>query len=206
MSAHHATVHARQCLLRRHLCLCSLIIGYVRAIWPAPRCSPAHWLQLLRRYSRSLTAAGSLRNTFVAQVATNRANACLKLARHDDAVADAELAIEADKAFAKAYLRRAQAWELKGEWEKAVRDLNKVGELDGELPGVQEKLEHAKKELKKSKRVDYYKVRGHRLVVHRLRKRHQLHRCRHKRVKFQGVTSAFWFVCGISRRPRALSC
>jgi tetratricopeptide (TPR) repeat protein len=99
-----------------------------------------------------------LRNTFVAQVATNRANACLKLNRLKDAIADAELAIAADEGFAKAYLRRAQAEERQGEWEAAVRDLNKVQELDSELQGVAEMLKHAKVELKKSKRVDYYKV------------------------------------------------
>lgn len=110
------------------------------------------------RYSRSLKAGAGLRNTFVAQVATNRANVCLKLNRLEDAIADAELAMAADDGFAKAYLRRAQAEERQGEWEAAVRDLNKVQELDSELQGVAEMLKHAKVELKKSKRVDYYKV------------------------------------------------
>ena len=100
-----------------------------------------------------------MRNTFVAQVATNRSNACLKLKRVDDAVSDAELAIAADASFAKAYFRRAQAYEMRGEWEAAVRDFTKVQELEREMPGIADQLKHAKAELKKSKRVDYYKVR-----------------------------------------------
>jgi lipopolysaccharide biosynthesis regulator YciM len=111
------------------------------------------------RYTRSLDAAGSMQNTFVAQVATNRAMVCLKLNKVSEAVSDANLAIAADESFAKAYLRRAQAYELQGEWQAAVRDLTKVHELDSKLPGIADKLKHAKIELKKSTRVDYYKVR-----------------------------------------------
>jgi DnaJ family protein C protein 7 len=106
-------------------------------------------------YTASLKAGAGLKNTFVAQVATNRANACLKLQRYSDAVDDTTAAIEADETFAKAYLRRAQAYELLGKWEEAVRDLSKVRELDDGMPGIAEKLRHAKVELKKSKRVDY---------------------------------------------------
>ena len=43
-----------------------------------------------------------------AQVACNRAAAAAKLGRHRDALADAELAIELDAGYAKAYVRRAQ--------------------------------------------------------------------------------------------------
>ena len=73
-------------------------------------------------------------------------------------MADATLAIAADGHFAKAFLRRAQAYELLEKWQEAVRDLSKVLELDKELPGVAAKLKAAKVELKKSQRVDYYKV------------------------------------------------
>lgn len=111
-----------------------------------------------RRYSRSLDAGADLQNTFIAQVATNRAQTCIKLHRLSDAIADAERAITADERFAKAYLRRAQAYELQQEWQAAVRDLTKVQELDDKFPGIGEQLKRAKVELKKSKRIDYYKV------------------------------------------------
>jgi hypothetical protein len=41
-------------------------------------------------------------------VVCNRAAAAAKLGRHEDALADAELAIELDSSYAKAYVRRAQ--------------------------------------------------------------------------------------------------
>lgn len=112
------------------------------------------------RYSKSLDAGAGLQNTFVAQVATNRAQTCLKLRRISEAIADAERAIAADERFAKAYLRRAQAYELQEEWQAAVRDFTKVQELDDKFPGIAEHVKRAKLELKKSKRVDYYKVRA----------------------------------------------
>jgi DnaJ homolog subfamily C member 7 len=109
-------------------------------------------------YSTSLEAGRGLQNVFLAQVATNRANACLKLQRYDQAIEDATLAIKADAAFPKAYLRRAQAFELRGEWDEAIRDLTKAHELDEDMPGIADKLKQAKAALKKSKRVDYYKL------------------------------------------------
>lgn len=45
---------------------------------------------------------------FHLQVACNRAAAAAKLGRHDEALADAELAIDLDAGYAKAYVRRAQ--------------------------------------------------------------------------------------------------
>ena len=42
------------------------------------------------------------------QVVCNRAAAAAKLGRHEDALADAEQAIQLDASYAKAYVRRAQ--------------------------------------------------------------------------------------------------
>lgn len=42
------------------------------------------------------------------QVVCNRAAAAAKLGRHEDALADAEHAIQLDASYAKAYVRRAQ--------------------------------------------------------------------------------------------------
>ncbi len=59
-------------------------------------------------YSASLAADPSLKTPFVAQVVCNRAAAAAKLGRHEDSLADAELAIQLDSSYAKAYVRRAQ--------------------------------------------------------------------------------------------------
>ncbi len=44
------------------------------------------------------------------------------------------------------------------EYEEAIRDLEKVKSLDPATPGLKQKLQEAKLELKKSKRKDYYKI------------------------------------------------
>lgn len=47
-------------------------------------------------------------HTPLRQVVCNRAAAAAKLGRHQDALADAEEAIQLDASYAKAYVRRAQ--------------------------------------------------------------------------------------------------
>ncbi len=47
------------------------------------------------------------------QVVCNRAAAAARLGRHADALTDAELAIELDSSYTKAYVRRAQVRDLK---------------------------------------------------------------------------------------------
>jgi tetratricopeptide (TPR) repeat protein len=83
----------------------------------------------------------------------------MKLKRPADAVKDADLAIAADDDFAKAHLRRAQAHEQLGDWEEAVRGYSRVQQLDKDMAGIKDMLKRANVELKKAKRVDYYKVR-----------------------------------------------
>ena len=63
--------------------------------------------QLLQPSSPAAAAAAAA-SAAAAQVVCNRAAAAAKLGRHDDALADAELAIELDSSYAKAYVRRAQ--------------------------------------------------------------------------------------------------
>jgi DnaJ family protein C protein 7 len=43
-------------------------------------------------------------------------------------------------------------------FEEAVRDLEKAYAIDPSVSGLKEKIRHAKAELKKSKRKDYYKI------------------------------------------------
>ncbi len=69
------------------------------------------------------------------QVACNRAATAAKLGRHEDALADAELAIELDPNYAKAFVRRAQAHQALKNYEAAIRDLEAAGGLDDSYPG-----------------------------------------------------------------------
>ena len=50
----------------------------------------------------------------------------MKLRQYKEALQDADSAIEADKSFAKGYLRRAAANEALENFEDAVRDYEKV--------------------------------------------------------------------------------
>ena len=43
-------------------------------------------------------------------------------------------------------------------YEEAVRDLEKALSIDPSVSGLKERVRHAKLELKKSKRKDYYKI------------------------------------------------
>ena len=56
--------------------------------------------------------------------------------------------------------RAVQAQQALGNYEAAIRDLEAAGNLDESYPGLGELLREAKLALKKSKRVDYYKVGG----------------------------------------------
>ena len=50
----------------------------------------------------------------------------MKLGRKQDALADAESAVQADPTFVKGFLRRAAAHEALQQWQEAVHDYEKV--------------------------------------------------------------------------------
>ncbi|KAL4856376.1 DnaJ subfamily C member 7 [Chlorella vulgaris] len=123
------------------------------AAFSAGRYSEAH-----EQYSASLAADPDLKTAFMAQVVCNRAAAAAKLGRHDESLSDAELAIELDASYAKAYVRRSQAHQELQNYEAAIRDLEKVAEMEENYPGLGEMLRQARLALKKSKRIDYYAI------------------------------------------------
>ncbi|GAB4814815.1 hypothetical protein N2152v2_001861 [Parachlorella kessleri] len=120
--------------------------------------SAGRYQEAFDEYTAAMEADPELRTAFVAQLACNRAAAAAKLGRHEDALSDAELATQLDPTYAKAFVRRAQAQQALKNFEAAIRDLETAGGLDDEYPGLGELLRAAKLALKKSKRVDYYKV------------------------------------------------
>ena len=60
--------------------------------------------------------------------------------------------------YTKAYMKRSELQVLLENFEEGVRDLEKAYSIDPSISGLKEKLRHAKMELKKSKRKDYYKI------------------------------------------------
>jgi DnaJ family protein C protein 7 len=65
-----------------------------------------------------------------------------------------------DSTYIKAYLRRAKSYMELEKFEEAVRDYEYINRVDRGNFEYRQLLSHAKQELKKSKRKDYYKILG----------------------------------------------
>ncbi|XP_052235097.1 dnaJ homolog subfamily C member 7-like isoform X3 [Dreissena polymorpha] len=89
----------------------------------------------------------------------NRATVCTKIGKNEQSVEDCTKAIELDDTYLKAYMRRAKSYMDMEQYEEAVRDYEKILQLDKTRENKR-LLQEAKLELKKSKRKDYYKILG----------------------------------------------
>ncbi|CAB1341665.1 unnamed protein product [Coregonus sp. 'balchen'] len=94
-----------------------------------------------------------------AKLFCNRGTVGSKLKKIDQAIEDCTKAIKLDETYIKAYLRRAQCYLDKEEYDEAVRDYEKVYQTE-KTKEHKHLLKNAQLELKKSKRKDYYKVLG----------------------------------------------
>ena len=77
-----------------------------------------------------------------------------------DSISDCSSALKLDENYQKALLRRAKSYMELEEYEEAVRDYEKANKMDRGNTEYRRLLQHAKLELKKSKRKDYYKILG----------------------------------------------
>ncbi|KAL4217288.1 DnaJ subfamily C member 7 [Mactra antiquata] len=89
----------------------------------------------------------------------NRATVCSKIGKQEQSLEDCTRAIELDDKYVKAYMRRAKSYMDAEKYEEAVRDYEKICQLDKTRENKR-LLQDAKLELKKSKRKDYYKILG----------------------------------------------
>ena len=94
---------------------------YAEALSLAAQCEGAHGID----------------DDLLAKVYGNRAEACLQMGQYDKAVADAELAIEYDPCFVKAYVRKAKASAAMGDHAAAEACLRDALEI---APGSREVL------------------------------------------------------------------
>ncbi len=69
-------------------------------------------------------------------------------------------AIKLDDGYTKAYVRRCKSYMEQEKYEEAVRDAEKVNQMERGNHEYRQLLQSAKLELKKSKRKDYYKILG----------------------------------------------
>ena len=73
---------------------------------------------------------------------------------------DLDKAIEMNSEYAKAYFKKGDILLEMEKFQEAINEYNKVAEFAPQTPGLRQKLQNAKLELKKSKRKDLYKILG----------------------------------------------
>ena len=119
----------------------------------------AHWSSCI-----SLDPSNAV---IVAKVYFNRANALFKLRRHEEAVSDCTSALNLDKEYAKAYVKRADCNHIIGgesRIQQAIDDYELAIELmrddESMIKTLHQKVQEAKISLKRSKRKDLYRILG----------------------------------------------
>ena len=122
----------------------------------------AKYAELLSVADQNMEADGDAKK-FKAVIFSNRAILLSKLGRYDDAIRDCTQALQLDAAFTKPLKTRARAYQLNEQHEEAVRDFKRA--LDAsigtpEQDTLRRETRRAEVELKRSKKVDYYKVLG----------------------------------------------
>ncbi len=98
---------------------------------------------------------------YLAKVHYNRASAYASLGKHEEALQDCDMAIENDKDYTKAYLRRATSLRALGgkeRLERAMYDYKEVERLQGKDQELAQNMRQLQKEIKAAKRVDYYAI------------------------------------------------
>eukprot|EP01102_Stenamoeba_stenopodia_P003771 TRINITY_DN13913_c0_g1_i1.p1 TRINITY_DN13913_c0_g1~~TRINITY_DN13913_c0_g1_i1.p1 ORF type:complete len:499 (-),score=136.49 TRINITY_DN13913_c0_g1_i1:9-1505(-) len=98
--------------------------------------------------------------TLNATLYCNRAAAGIKLKKLTESLEDCNKALALDEQYVKAYIRRAKIYMDLEQYEEAVRDYEKLNQMDPNNSEYRQSLRDAKLELKKSKRKDYYKILG----------------------------------------------
>ncbi|KAI1293545.1 DnaJ -like protein subfamily C member 7 [Halotydeus destructor] len=114
--------------------------------------------EALALYNESLDV-DPLNSATNAKIYLNRAIVHNKLGKQHSALEDCNKAIELDSNYIKAYLKRARLHMDLEMFEESVRDYDLVYKKEKTAENKRF-LEHAKLELKKSQRKDYYKILG----------------------------------------------
>lgn len=99
-----------------------------------------------------------LNHSYNSAILYNRASAYINLAMNSEALQDLNKAIEVNEEYVKAYMKRAEIHMKNKDYEEAVRDYERVKQIDPSTQGLSFKIKSAKLELKKSKRKDYYQL------------------------------------------------
>ena len=124
------------------------------------------WADAITTYSDCLNIDPQ-NYVFNAKLLCNRAACLIYLKKYPDAIKDCTQAIEYQKDYVKAYMRRAQCYKSIGTVEaldEALRDFQQAQKIVGDDSSVgrdcERSIRDTKLQLKKTKRKDYYKLLG----------------------------------------------
>ena len=95
-----------------------------------------------------------------AKLFCNRAACFSKLGKHSEAIDDCTKAIQLDRSYQKAFLRRARAFTETEEFNQAVKDYETLLSLDRRNQEYLDLLNDAKVKLHQSKNKDFYAIIG----------------------------------------------
>lgn len=99
-------------------------------------------------------------NIVCSKLYCNQGLAQHKLKNYGDAVKAFDSALEIDEQYTKAYSKRALAYIELEQYQDAIADCEKACDMNPGDRELRQAVEHAKLELKKSKRKNYYKILG----------------------------------------------
>lgn len=125
--------------------------------------------EALAKYAQILELADQDKETdgeakkFKAVIYSNRAILLSKLSRYQESIHDCTKALQLDPGFVKPLKTRARAYQSSEQYEEAVRDFKRaVDESVGtaEHDALRRECRRCEVELKRSKKVDYYKILG----------------------------------------------
>ncbi|KAK3234950.1 hypothetical protein CYMTET_54829 [Cymbomonas tetramitiformis] len=117
------------------------------------------YIEAEEQYSRSLEFTAS------AVVYSNRSICRLKIGRFEGAEADASAAIAKDGAYAKGFLRRAQARRALGKKQAALEDFLTLTKMQPSMPGIDSDIRGLREELAEERRPRPQRPARKRLVV-----------------------------------------
>lgn len=110
----------------------------------------------LSLYNEALEIDGE--NIVCSKLLCNKGLVLGKLGRHSEAVTAFTAALDVDQQYIKALSKRALAYIELEQFQEAINDCEKACDMDPSDRELRRNLEHAKLELKKSKRKNYYKI------------------------------------------------
>jgi DnaJ family protein C protein 7 len=110
-------------------------------------------------YSEAIESGVGAGN-FIAIIYCNRAACKMQLKRYREALIDCEKSLELDPSYTKAALRRAECRLQSEDYEGAVRDYDNLLKENPRDSDLRDRVQYARRELKRSKQKDYYKILG----------------------------------------------